>query len=269
MIHREIPVRVRKGEAVLETYFLDGLRVNPIRRRPTVIICPGGGYEELSDREGEPVAVQMNAMGFHACVLKYSVKPAVFPQALLELAQAVRLVRERAKEWNADAGRIIVCGFSAGGHLACSLGAFWQEAWMEEALCADRETFRPDGLILCYPVVTSGAGAHKGSVRNLSGGDEAVLRKISLERQVTGNMPPVFLWHTWEDAAVPAENSLLLAGALYRAGISLELHIYPKGPHGLSLASEETGMPDGIGGVMPHCQGWIELAGEWVRTLGA
>lgn len=267
MIHQKWNVRIREKEAVLETYFLDTLQVNPGRKRPVVIICPGGGYEFLSDREAEPIAVRMNAAGFHACVLKYSVALSVFPQALLELAQAVRLIRESAAQWNADPEKIIICGFSAGGHLACSLGTFWQEPWIAQELGGEKELYRPNGLILGYPVVTSGALAHEGSIRNITGGDEKLRGKMSLENQVTKDMPPVFLWHTYEDNAVPVENSILLAQSLCREKIPMELHIYPHGPHGLSLASEETGMPDGTGGVEPHCQGWAELAAQWVREL--
>ncbi len=267
MVHQKWNVEVREEKAVLETYFLDTLQGNPGRKRPVLIICPGGGYEFLSDREAEPIAVRMNAAGFHACVLKYSVKPSVFPQALLELAQAVRLIRESAAQWNADPEKIIICGFSAGGHLACSLGKFWQEPWIAQELGGEKDLYRPNGLILSYPVVTAGALAHEGSIQNITGGDEKLRGKMSLEKQVTKDMPPVFLWHTYEDNAVPVENSILLAQALCREKIPMELHIYPHGAHGLSLASEETGMPDGTGGVEPHCQGWVDLAAQWVREL--
>lgn len=267
MIHEKWNLEIRGGKAALETYFLDTLQGNLNRKRPVVIICPGGGYEFVSDRESEPIAVQMNARGFHACVLKYSVKPASFPQALLELAKAVRLVRENAQRCNADPEKIIICGFSAGGHLACSMGTFWQEPWIAEELGGEKELYRPDGLLLCYPVITSGALAHEGSMQNITGGDEKLRAKMSLENQVTKDMPPVFLWHTYEDNTVPVENSLMLAQSLCREKIPVELHIYPHGPHGLSLANEETGMPDGTGGIEPHCQGWVELAAQWVREL--
>ena len=176
MVHQKWNVEVREEKAVLETYFLDTLQGNPGRKRPVLIICPGGGYEFLSDREAEPIAVRMNAAGFHACVLKYSVKPSVFPQALLELAQAVRLIRESAAQWNADPEKIIVCGFSAGGHLACSLGTFWQEPWIAQELGGEKDLYHPNGLILSYPVVTAGALAHEGSIQNITGGDEKLRR---------------------------------------------------------------------------------------------
>lgn len=265
MIQKQLTVEIGTGRALLDTYILDTLRVNPKRKRPAVLICPGGGYEDLSDREGEPIAMRMNAAGFHAFVLKYSVKPAVFPQALLELAKAVCLIRDHAGEWDVDTRRVIVCGFSAGGHLACSLGTFWHEEWLSKALERKNEDFRPNGLILGYPVITAGGFAHKDSIQNLSGGEEKLWQKLSLEEQVTEHMPRVFFWHTYEDDLVPVENSLLLAGALRKQGISLELHIYPHGPHGLALADRETGMPDGVGGVEPHCQGWIDSAVEWIR----
>ena len=264
MIQKQMIVEIGEDRAILETYILDTLRVNPKRKRPAVIICPGGGYENLSDREGEPIAIRMNAAGFHAFVLKYSVKPAVFPQALLELSKAVCLIRDHAKEWDVDSGKVIVCGFSAGGHLACSLGTFWHEKWISKAIGRGNKEFRPNGLILGYPVITAGDFAHEDSLWNLSGGVKKLWKKLSFEEQVTESMPPVFLWHTYEDDLVPVENSLLLANALKKQGISLEMHIYPHGPHGLALADRETGMADGTGGVEPHCQNWLSSAIEWI-----
>ena len=264
MIQKQMIVEIGEDRAILETYILDTLRVNPKRKRPAVIICPGGGYENLSDREGEPIAIRMNAAGFHAFVLKYSVKPAVFPQALLELSKAVCLIRDHAKEWDVDSGKVIVCGFSAGGHLACSLGTFWHEKWISKAIGRGNKEFRPNGLILGYPVITAGDFAHEDSLWNLSGGVKKLWKKLSLEEQVTEYMPRVFLWHTYEDNLVPVENSLLLANALKKQGISLEMHIYPHGPHGLALADRETGMADGTGGVELHCQNWLSSATEWI-----
>lgn len=271
MYHKVIPVETRqKTEAKLYTYFLSNYEeIDKNRKRPVILLCPGGGYRFTSDREAEAVAVQYMAKGYHACVLRYSVKPAKFPQALLELAWCVRYLREHAKEYGILKERIIVGGFSAGGHLAASLGVFWNKEWLVKLCGCRAEEIRPDGLLLSYPVITSGESGHQESFENLLGDqDTPELRElVSLEKQVSRDVPPVFLWHTLEDETVPVENSFLFAGKLKDAGVSVELHIFPKGPHGLSLASEETVIKENGFGIQKHCQNWIELSDGWIKDV--
>ena len=157
-------------ESRLITYIQDTYPEVDIPSRPLVLICPGGAYAYTSPREGEAFAMQFLSMGFHAAVLKYSCAPAVYPTALTELASAIKLIREKADEWHVD--KVIVLGCSAGGHLAASMGVFWQEAFLAEAVglkAEENEILRPDGMILCYPVITSGEFAHRGSMDNLLG----------------------------------------------------------------------------------------------------
>lgn len=272
MIHEKIQIQTPGSgcQADLYTYFLDNSpEIDPERIRPVVLICPGGGYEMTSDREAEGTAVRFLAMGFHAAVLRYSVAPARFPEALLQLAGAVRLLRANAAEWHIDPKRIIVQGSSAGGHLAASLGVFWNRPFLAEILGFPSESFRPDGMILSYPVITSGEFSHEGSFRSLLGADyeDAEKRKaMSLEYFVREDTPPAFLWHTATDAVVPVENSLMFFSALHSKGVLAELHIFPEGPHGLGLADEETNPRGGIM-VREQCKAWISLAGEWLRHL--
>lgn len=269
MIHEKIGIQTDRSEASMFTYILDmGHREGLKEKRPVVLICPGGGYRYTSDREAEPVAMQFNAMGFHSCVLRYSTEPAVFPTALLELSKAVSYLRERTEEWHIDTNKIIVAGFSAGGHLTASLGVFWDKPFLLEQLNLSADQIKPDGLILSYPVITSGAFAHKGSFHLLLGGssDPALLEQVSLEKHVSAQTPPTFLWHTVEDRAVPVENSMLFANELLKNKVPIELHIYPKGGHGLSLGTEETKAADG-GLVQPEVVNWIDMAGVWVRNL--
>ena len=257
--------------AWIDTYFLDNYaEIDAKRRRPLILICPGGGYRMTSDREAEAVAVKYLSMGYHACVLRYSVKPAVFPRALAELAWSMKYLRVHAAEYAVDPEQIFVLGFSAGGHLAASLGAFWQEAWLADLAGAETKELRPSGLILSYPVISSGRHGHAESFDNLLGDrkdSEEMRTYLSLENQVTSAFPPVFIWHTYEDEAVPVENTLLLASALRKAGLSLELHIFPHGPHGLSLAKEETICAENGIGIQPHCRHWPELTDEWIREM--
>ncbi|MBO0994121.1 alpha/beta hydrolase [Bacillus sp. SD088] len=269
MIHEVIRIQTEQSEAKLYTYVLDNSpEIDQNRKRPAVIICPGGGYVKTSDREAEPVAIRLNAMGFHVFILRYSVQPAIFPTALTELATAVAHVRTRAQEWNIDPQKVIVSGFSAGGHLAASLGVFWEKEFLAKSAQVDKQLYKPNGLILSYPVITSGTHAHQGSFDALLGDQHEELReKLSLEKQVNAETPPTFLWHTFEDAGVPVENSMLFAVALRKHSIPFELHIYPNGGHGLSLANEESMSVQNNFGIQEECQNWIDMAGVWIRNL--
>lgn len=258
------------GEAAdLTAYLLDPMGETADRLRPAVIICSGGGYSHLSDREDQPVAMEYLAAGFQVFCLHYSVAPDVFPRSLMELAMTVHLIRAHSEEWKVDPKRVVASGFSAGGHLACSLGAFYNQEFLYGPLGLTPDEIRPDGLLLCYPVITSGEYAHKGSIDSLLGpyaGDPKLRSLMSLELQVGPHTPPTFLWHTCTDQAVPLENTLLLASALRKSGVNLELHIYHTGPHGLSLATHEVEGGDGRY-YEPACQGWIDLAKAWIRSL--
>jgi acetyl esterase/lipase len=264
MIHTKHEISVNGQTALLYTYLLDTTKeLNGGKKRPVVVICPGGGYEFTSDREAEPIALQMNAAGFNAVILRYSVKPAVFPTALIQLARAVAMVRDHTGDWNSDANRVFVMGFSAGGHLAASLGVLWNKGIIPAEPSLAPEKIKPTGLILAYPVISSGALAHKGSVDNLLAGKNELLETVSLEKQVDTDTPPSFIWHTYEDGAVPVENSLLFAGALRRYGVPFELHVYQYGGHGLSLASAETGSLQ----PPPNVDTWVDLTVNWIRAF--
>ena len=232
-----------------------------------VIICPCGGYEFVSHKEGEPLALQFTAMGYHAAVLTYSVKPAVYPTQLLEIAQAWKIIRENADRWNVLTDKIIIMGGSAGGHLAASYGIFSGEDFICRSVGLTAQELRPAGMILCYPVISSGVYAHRGSFEALLGvpygENKEMLEKMSLEKQVTENTPPAFIWHTFTDNVVPSENSMLFAMALKEKGVNCELHIFPDGGHGLALANEFTQDKGGYG-IQRECVVWIELVKTWL-----
>lgn len=251
------------GSPSLHAYLLDSWRDRAEQGpRPALIICPGGAYAFTANREAEPVAAQFCARGYHVFVLRYTTTPMPFPGALLELSAAVAMVRERAAEWNVDPDRLFVCGFSAGGHLAGSLGMFWNRDFVTAPLGLEMGANRPTGLLLSYPVITSGSFAHHESIHNLLLDRYEEQRElVSLEKQVTAETPPVFLWHTVEDPVVPVENSLMLANALRAAGVSFELHLYTHGGHGLALANRLTER------VQPACETWVELAAQWMETM--
>lgn len=144
--------------AYMTTYILDNI-VNNQKKRPMIVIFPGGGYEYCSHREGEPIACEFNSMGFNAVVVNYTTN-APYPQSLIDASDAIVYIREHAEEWNADPNKIFVCGFSAGAHLAGSIGIMSKK---EKAIRRDDAMNRVNGMILCYPVITSGEFAHRGS----------------------------------------------------------------------------------------------------------
>lgn len=269
MICKEYPIQVEggTGQAKLTTYFISHSESIGIEKRPLVIICPGGGYRYVSEREGEMLALQWAAYGYHAAVLRYSTAPAVYPTALFELASVVKMVKEHADEWYIAQDKILIQGSSAGGHLAACYAMFWNRSFLSEKLGVSSEMLRPAGLLLNYPVITSGEYAHEDSFRQLLGKDcEAKKAELSLENQVNDSMPPAFIWHTNEDQSVPAENSLLLALAMRKQNIPVELHLYAKGGHGLALADERTVGRDGKE-IEPECQTWMTLANNWIKEV--
>ena len=252
------------------------------RNRPMIVICQGGGYEHVSPREGEAIALQFMTTGAHAAVLRYDVsgQGAEFPQHLLELAASVAYVRKHAAEYCIDPDKILVAGFSAGGHLAASLGCFWKEKWLEELMQAETgatmKDYQPNGEILAYPVITSGEFAHRGSFVKIMGSEAEqgyaplglsaieLEEKLSLENQVTSDFPQTFMWHTFEDGAVPLENSLFFAEALRKAGVNFEYHVFPHGGHGYALATKETAMKEGKE-INDQCAQWIDLFKSWMK----
>lgn len=225
--------------------------------RPALVICPGGAYRWRSPREKDPPALEFLTMGYQVFILEYSCGPeAGGYRPLRELAETVRLLRENHEAWRIDSEKIAVLGFSAGGHLAASLGALWNDE--ELALPA---ASRPDALVLCYPVISTGEYAHEESAEWVSGGDEAVRAKLHLWDRVTDQFPPTFLWHGGEDESVPPENSLLLAVELKRHGVPFEYHLFGSGAHGISVCTQEVETPD------PVCRAWVSLCKTWLNRL--
>ena len=242
--------------------------------RRAVVVFPGGGYSMLSAREAEPIAAKFLAAGFATFILRYSVGEKAKDFApLKEAALGVAYVRQHAAEFNVDPDYIFTCGFSAGGHAAGAIGVYWNHPAVREVLGPDTpaETARPTGMILCYPVITGGPLAHQHSVQRWCGTENLTDEQrdvFSLEKHVDGTTPPAFLWHTFTDNCVPVENSLMMANALQKAGVPFEMHIYPAGHHGLSLADEQT-CSGNAKNIVPHLQSWVPLATRWVADFEA
>jgi len=286
MIHETIKL-FEHSSATLATYVLqDGEFDRKNTVRPAVVICPGGGYAHISQNEGEPVALAYARMGYHAFVLNYSVKiQNPFPTALRELAKAVSIIRERSGEWLIDTNDITVAGFSAGGNLALSLGVHYKNAIVTDDIGLASEQIRPNQLILGYPAVTLEPRSletppflielmEKGLMPDFRGPDireilmgkenltEDEKKSLNLLQYVNEATPRTFIWGTYEDSVILPTDLLGLAGKLFENKVPCELHMFEKGPHGMSLGdatvkSEEQANALSLGA-------WVDLSVKWL-----
>jgi acetyl esterase/lipase len=225
-----------------------------------VIVCPGGGYHGRAAHEGEPFARLFAEHGFVGMVLHYRVAPNRHPLPLADgcrAVRAVRAVRHMADNLNIAPNRIALMGFSAGGHLACTVATQPDLHHDEQDDLAGKVSARPDRLILGYPVVSLTTKYHAGSAQNLLGENPSLeaRRQLSNELHVTAQNPPAFLFHTADDPAVPVENSLNFAAACAAHKVPVALHVFPHGRHGVGMAAEE-----------PVLRRWTELLGDWLRS---
>ncbi|MGD0519504.1 MAG: alpha/beta hydrolase [Thermoguttaceae bacterium] len=226
-----------------------------------VVICPGGGYAHLSlDKEGKQIAEWLNSLGVAGFVLEYRHRGGGYghPAPMQDAQRAIRTVRARAADWNVNPAHVGVIGFSAGGHLASTVGTHFDKGDPQAADTIDKESCRPDFMILCYPVIVFGQPhMHGDSQKNLIGADapEELVKNLSNEQQVTSDTPPTFLFHTDEDKSVAPENSILFYLALRKAKVPAELHIYQKGGHGQGLA-----------GKTPGTSNWPKDCEDWLRN---
>ena len=204
-----------------------------------MVICPGGAYARLAPHEGNDYALWLNQHGVACFVLKYRLGSSGYrhPVMLNDAARAVRWVRAHADEFKVDAHRVGIMGSSAGGHLAATLVTHFDSGKAKASDPVEQESSRPDLGILCYAVITMGPETHGGSKENLLGKNPSpeLEKLLSNELQVTTNTPPCFLWTTFEDKAVPMENTLMFAEALRKNRVPFDLHVYQKGRHGLGL----------------------------------
>ncbi|MDT7830422.1 alpha/beta hydrolase [Pricia sp. S334] len=248
-------------EPIVEVYL-------PSKKNATgkaMLIFPGGGYGILAyDWEGTNIAKFLNGKGIAGIVVKYRL-PSDKSQSekwnvpLIDAQRAIRMVRSKAEEFNIEPDKIGIIGFSAGGHLASTLGTHFSEQVYEPVDETDALSARPDFMALLYPVITFvNSKKHSGSQKNLLGENpnRKMLEHFSNELQVTSDTPPTFLVHATDDEGVPVENSLLFFQALKDKNVSATMHIYPEGGHGFSLARKNS-----------HLRGWTERLFEWTESL--
>ncbi|MBO4979167.1 MAG: alpha/beta hydrolase [Clostridia bacterium] len=236
-----------------------------------MLVIPGGGYNHIcADREGESVAMAFAARGIHCFVLTYSLgEKAKFPRPLLEASLAMAYIHGHAEEYGIDPARIFVCGFSAGGHLAASLGTRWHTDEVNGAIDIPFGSNRPCGMLLCYPVLSYMPDIKQGTFEKVFGTSEPTREQIefcSPDRNLSReHLPPAFLWQTANDPAVNIKNTLRMATALSEVGAPFEVHIFPNGPHGMALATDVTAPKPMYAN--PRIAQWVDLAFSWMKTV--
>jgi len=228
----------------------------PDPQAPLMVVFPGGGYNVCAEAEGMAAVEFYHDAGYATVYVQYrtqlhSARMPLGKGPLLDAVQAMNRLHESDLAF--DRNRVAAVGFSAGGHLLGSL-------LIHGPAVETPPTLLPRAVILSYPVVSSGRYRHGGSLHNLCGDDESNPDRefFSLEKQVRPGLPPFFLWHTSEDKAVPAQNTLFFAQALGEAGVPYELHIFPRGPHGIFMGSED----------YPETKIWPSLSLTWLKWQG-
>lgn len=298
MIHNRIMLWEGRDDVTLTSYVLDNSpEMLDGKKRPAVIVCPGGAYLNCSDREGEPVALRFMAMGYHAFVLRYSVysenrggmmfggprepeaKPWLnHPAPMRDIARAMLELRAHADEWLIDMDRVAICGFSAGAHNCAMYSVYWDKPVMSEPFGVDNALLKPAACILGYTLSDyvfmngtqadmdeMGRGLFDMSNFAFTGEkrpDHGRLAEISPALLVSENTPPTFLWATAGDKLVPVQHSTLMATALANAGVPFELHIFEEGDHGLALADQSTAKT--VGQINADAAKWAPLCEAWL-----
>lgn len=287
-----IPLALTDDRAFLTAYLLEQRpEIALSGRRPAIVICPGGGFMTLSVRETEPLAIAFAAQGFQTFVLHYHTAQtgnAGWPQPMLDLALALRTIREHAEEWNTAPSQVAILGASAGGNVCANLAVHWQGPMVTDALGGSPELYRPDAVILAYSLIDLSAQQeslsrdpavdiphpvyhntlrdfHTQMEQTLQGNTSHADGKNPCDpaRWVTDAVPPVFLWHTSMDEMVYVGNSLSFCQELHRQRVPFELHVFEEGPHGLALSTKATaGKPEDI---VPDNEVWLPLALRFLR----
>jgi len=243
-------------------------QVNPNRRYPAMLVIAGGAYRWVSEREQEPVAFGYLSRGYSAFSLVYSCTPHSYPAALREAVMAMIYIRKNAAELHIDPGMVCAMGFSAGGHVLGTLANLYNDGRCADLIEASGISPRPDAVVYCYPVITTGDKAHRESAANISGGDGELAEYLAIERHITPDAPPAFIWHTQEDTSVPVKNSLLLASAYEEVGVPFALHIFEKGIHGMSTADSQVYRSDAVPVCSTSMPAWLDMSTKWLRDRG-
>ncbi len=252
-----------------EEIYLDAYIAHPTKNfvRKALLVIPGGGYSGVCfDREGEPIAMAFIPYGYNAFVLNYSVgRKRPFPAQLIEVARAIKHIKDHAEEYGIDPEELFTVGFSAGGHLSASAGVLWKLDEVQKAVDMPYGYNKPKGTMLIYPVFSY----HRGSFKNLWCTDtpsEEQIRACAIHHHVDRDSAPAFIVHTANDDIVDVSNAIDAAQAYSKAGVPFELHIYPDGPHGLAVANDITASGKERN-IKPDVAEWVRMAAYWADHL--
>ncbi|MGD0031163.1 alpha/beta hydrolase [Paenibacillus illinoisensis] len=299
MITEKIQLFDDNEHSNLYTYILDPQTSYKVyKRRPAIIICPGGGYLMTATKEGEAVAARFLSHGYHTFVLRYSTyfkermtdlnevppinEQSHYPGPLIELMESIRLIKEHAEEWHIDAENIFVLGFSAGGHLAASLAVKWDDKDLLDRFPKDvsPSVFKPKGIVLGYPALDLESARvnfqnHKNPMIRRQGdflydavfGHDAPSKEqldtVKIINYIREDMPSVFLWHTYDDEITSSGDSAALIHELIRHRINCEFHLFAKGKHGLGLGDEVYANSEDD--INEEVSAWVNLADQWLK----
>ena len=244
--------------------------IDPNKKRRTIVLLPGGGYSSVSFRENEPVALRLVGEDLNVFALNYNIGPYNYPYPALEGFAAIAYIREHAEEYNVDVNKIAVMGFSAGGHFAATLGAFYNKKEYADMLNVPLEDIKVNGVILGYPVITMKEATHGDTRDRILKNNPELKDYYSIEEQVSRDYPKTFIWTTDGDHCVNPMNTLEFACALRKAGVNFELHYYPVGEHGGSLANEAVYGPvwnQEWAHAVSYADNWINLAIKFIKEI--
>lgn len=274
MIHETINLKdyfkTLENDAYLTSFCQDNFNEWSLNeKRKCLLILPGGGYEFVSERENEPVALRFCGYNIACFTLKYTIAPALkYPYPLVEVYAALAYIRRNAEKYHIDVDKIAVLGFSAGGHLAASCSCYHKEEEYAKFLNIDINEMKINGCLLAYPVISSEFG-HSVSIKNITQGRKDLLDKFSIDKNITQDFPKTFIWHTTFDSVVPLKNSLVLAEALSMNKVFLELHVYPMHDHGQSLCDRSVyskeALSDKIIEEMSYNTQWVDNAIHFIK----
>lgn len=246
----------------MDTYIADSVKGFT---RKAILVIPGGGYAGIAgEREGEPIAQAFMPYGYNAFVLNYSVNDKPFPTQLIEASMAIKNIRDNCEEYNIDPENVFVVGFSAGGHLAASLGTMWKKTEIYDVIDMPYGCNKPNGMMLIYPVISP--EYHLPSFENLllKNVTDDKLSECSIDKNIDEDAAPAFIMHSSNDQIVNVKNSLCLANALADKNIEFEMHIYPDAPHGVALGNEITKCGNEKW-VDTSIAKWVQSAVEWAE----
>lgn len=251
--------------ATLTSYLQDTDPTGKIKNRPLLIFVPGGSYTHIPTEQSETVALRFIAAGFQVAVLRYSFideKEPLFPNPIIELAQSVIYAKNHSNDWNIDPSKIILMGFSVGGHIVSNYNNYWSSEWLSQKVDSNQDQLKIAATILGYPVISPFLGFPDSSTLVKWTDDP---ERYAADQNVTTSNVPSFIWTTQDDQLVPSKNSLKYYQALVNAGVTTEIHIFSHGPHGMALANKLTAKNDAM--TNSRIAKWPTLALNWLDEI--